>query len=192
MATYRIEKEIVSPATNIIFAHEITTAQPVCLKMWLPCKNGVYDTSDENKCTDYLLEGLAFNQRFAPNVYLGIVLVIYKDEKEIRCGRLIKKPVNSRLKKGHKYALVMRRLDDSWRLDQQLFPDQLGNEQGMDFLAQKVADIHKRLDPSPKDMGTPARLLSKLHLNYQLFQKALNDPMFSHRDTEFRSIGKLL
>lgn len=71
MAIYRIEKEYRSPATNVIFAQEAKTNLQVCLKLWVPCKNEVYDTTDMNKCADYLLEGLSFNRGFSPGVRLG-------------------------------------------------------------------------------------------------------------------------
>src|SRR5216684_1058249 len=176
MVIYRIEKELPSPATNIIFAHDAHTNQPVCLKMWLRCNNNVYDTTDVNKCNDYFLEGLPFNRRFAPGVYLGIVPVKYKNnvKKQIRCGRMIKKPERNKLKKDCEYALVMERLDADHRLDRQLGLEGFGNIQGMEFLAETVAGMHQQLQQSPSLMGTPERLSKKLYLNQQNFVKALD------------------
>jgi hypothetical protein len=38
--------QILSPATRIIFGRIEDTNRQICLKMWLPCNNGLYDTEN--------------------------------------------------------------------------------------------------------------------------------------------------
>jgi len=157
--------------------------------MWLECENGVYNTGDLVRRTKYLLEGLQFNRRFAPDIYLGIVpIVIDKEAKRnvIECGPLIREPGNVTLDYDAPYALVMKRLDEQWRLDHQLFADGLGNEQGMRFLAHEIAHMHRQFAVSPIDMGTPKRLSTKLQFNLQRFHEALDRMCKDQTHFEFR------
>jgi aminoglycoside phosphotransferase family enzyme len=176
MEIYHIEKEFTSQATNVIFVHEIQTKRPACLKIWLPCDNGIYRTTDLKLCNDYFMEGLKFNRHFAPGVYLGLARFITRDDlkHEVRCGRLITKPRRHQLKDDYNYTLIMNRLDDATRLDRQLSSEKIGNFRGMEFLAEAIADMHKRLKQSSSNMGTPTSLAGKLHLNQQKFMEALH------------------
>src|SRR5712692_1987106 len=63
--TFPIDKDLKSPATRVMFSNSNDVRQQICLKMWLECNNGVYDTADLVRCTEYLLEGLKFNRRSA-------------------------------------------------------------------------------------------------------------------------------
>jgi aminoglycoside phosphotransferase family enzyme len=172
---YPIEEEIVSSTTRVIFTRRKQNRQPVCLKLW----------QFENICNpklvirdiNYLLEGFEFNRRFAPSVYLGIAPVDIEErpsqEKEIRRGKLIEEPQEQDFKSGVQYAIVMRRLDESQRLDHQLYFQKLSEQVDLAFLAKEVARMHKKLDNSSIDKGTPASILTKLELNIQLFEECL-------------------
>lgn len=183
--SYPIKGQIVSPATRVIYTHSMRTHRQICLKVWVPCKNEVYDTKDMTRCTSYLVEGLEFNRRFAQNVYLGIAPVKL-DKNTVQRGRLIRNPKKHKLKPGELYALVMIRLHEDWRLDHQLTPEKLGTEKGVEFLAREVARMHKTLGISPEDMGKPESILSKLTFNMELFNAALRQlathPAFIHTD----------
>lgn len=196
MVIYRIEEEIISTATKVIFARDAQTHQQVCLKMWLRCKNEVYDTLDLKKCVEFQLEGLAFNRQFAPGVYLGIIEVINNnfETKELLCGPLIEEPGRSIIKDNCEYAIVMKRLDEAKRLDHLLTFDKLGNDQIADFLAHTFAELHKLLELSPEEMGTPARVNTKALFNCNIFAKIWEQPSYkTHRDkTWFESIDGLL
>src|SRR5712692_8190749 len=130
------------------------------------------------------MEGLKFNRQFAPGVYLGLARFITRNDikRKVKCGRLIKKPRRYQLKDDRKYALIMNRLDDATRLDHQLDGEKIGNVPGMEFLAEAIAEMHKRLKRSPNDMGTPTSLSEKLHLNQQKFMEALREV---RKKTEF-------
>jgi aminoglycoside phosphotransferase family enzyme len=120
---------------------------------------------------DYLLEGLEFNRKFAKDVYLGIAPVrLSEDRKKIRRGRLIEMPERSQLEQGVNYSLVMKCLNNHWRLDYQL---RQNNGLIIDFLAKEIAHIHKQLGKSPGVYGTSERISSKLNLNKELFLEAL-------------------
>lgn len=198
---FPVDEYLESPATRVVFNNSHRVMQHICLKKWLPCSNGVYETKDQVNCTKYILEGFPFNKRFASHIYLGIAPIIMESADTLYCGPLIKQPDATNLNFDQSYALVMKRMEKDWRLDRKLSPDKLGNETGMEFLAQYVASMHKKLDLSPPEMGTPVYLLSKLHFNRRHFQECLshvqNDPVhfnYRKRISEggmrwFRSIG---
>ncbi len=175
--TFPIDKDLKSPATRVMFSNSNDVRQQICLKMWLECNNGVYDTADLVRCTEYLLEGLKFNRRSASDICIGIVPIVTGNELEenvIQCGPLIRKPDGLKLDFNKPYALVMKRLDERGRLDHQLYTDGLGNEQGMEFLAREIAHMHQQYVESPIDMGTPKSLSAKLQFNRQRFHEALD------------------
>ena len=195
MVIYRIEKELISTATKVIFAYDSQTSQHVCLKMWLRCKNEVYDTLDLKKCTEFQLEGLAFNRQFAPDVYLGIVEVINATSgtNELLCGPLIEEPGGSIVKDNCEYAIVMKRLDEAKRLDHFLTSDTLHKEQMGNFLGHTLAQMHKKLELSPVAMGTPARVQAKAQLNCNIFAKIWEHPPYNTygNRTWFKSLDDL-
>jgi len=172
-----IERQIRSPATWIIFP--ATPYSHLCLKLWSSCDDGLYFTRETSVCTNYLLEGLAFNRQFAPQVYLGIAPVQLLAERKLYCGKIIPFPEKEKLEKDRPYALVMKRLPDSWRLDHQLYDGkQPGNRtlatyQGMDFLARSIAEMHRQLKPASTALNTLRYTEEKLALNRELFKKAL-------------------
>ncbi len=191
--TFPIEKDLQSPATRVMFNNTNHSRRQICLKMWLECNNGVYTTGVYTtggliRRTKYLLEGLEFNRHFASDVYLGIVPVIddNREKKVIQCGPLIREPEHLRMDFNKTYALVMKRLDEDWRLDHQLYPDGLGNEQGMKFLAREIVRMHRQFVVSPIDMGTPKRLSTKLRFNLERFHEALDHVYNDQTHAEFR------
>jgi len=171
---YPIEGQITSLATGVIFTRSMRTNEPICLKVWLPCNNELYSTNNEEKCIEYLIEGLNFNKRFAPRVYLGIASAEKPNKKSIRRGRLIERPKRKALKPGTQYALVMRRLKETWHLDHQLISGQIREQADIEFLASEVMRMHKMLEASPKNMGTTEHIYTKLKLNVALFEQALS------------------
>ncbi len=191
--SHHIEGQAVTPATKVIFTRTMFTSRPLCLKMWLPCNNGVYNTEDEPSRWEYLLEGLEYNRRFARKIYLGIAPVEQESKDTIRRGRLIKHPQKSELKPGVQYALVMQCLDESWRLDHLLFEGKLNTKPGIEFLAKEVANMHDQLMPSPEGRGNPESISSKLAFNRRFFDEALK--LLAHDDesvNKYTCIGRLM
>jgi aminoglycoside phosphotransferase family enzyme len=194
---YTIEEQIFSTATRIIFTRSKRTDLPICLKVWQQCNNELYDTEDAIKCIDYLLEGLKFNRRLAPRVYLGIAQIEISENaqntQDFRRGWLIRHPQKSKLKTGQRYALVMLRLDENWRLDHQLRLGKLGTRMGIEFLAREVARIHQALKVAPLDFGKPDSIAMKLALNICLFNDALNRLADNYENVEkYRPIKDLM
>lgn len=163
-----ISHQIKSSATRVIFPTEY---DDICLKLWISCDNDLYHVKEISARNEYLLEGLAFNSYFAPEVYLGITPILELDEKKISFGRIIEYPQMNQLERGQDYALVMRRLPESWRLDHQLY--RLNSTEGMRFLATAISDIHKRLVPLEDVSEFPRHVKEKLALNIQQFEQAL-------------------
>jgi aminoglycoside phosphotransferase family enzyme len=195
VTTCSIEGQIASKATRVIYTHSNVsgTLQALCLKIWQPWKDKLYDTEDIKKCTEYLLEGWEVNQRFAQNVYLGLAPVLDLSEHIIRCGPLIEVPEKSNLAENVQYVLVMKRLDDDWQLSRQLQPARLGTEEGMEFLAKEAARMHKELVESPLNMGTSESIYKKLRLNLTLFDEALRSLVRRHvLIDKYRCISNIL
>lgn len=172
---YLIEDEIVSTTTWVIFTRRKHINQRICLKPWQLANEQVYNPKFVNRSLEYLLEGLEFNRRFAPGVYLGVAPVEpSKNPQKIVRRKLITQPDQSKLKQGVEYALVMRCLEGAYRLDQQIYKHEFGKRADMEFLALEVARMHEQLAISPDDKGTPASILSKLEINSQLFEESLS------------------
>lgn len=174
---YPIEDEIISASTRVIFTRSKHNNQQICLKLWQLYDQKVCNEKLVTRDINYLLEGFEFNLRFAPDIYLGIVPVeLSNDKKNILRGRLIEKPEKCQLKTGVEYALMMRRLEEKYRLDFQLKQRGKGiaTRAGMEFLAREVALMHVQLDQSPHYIGGSVSILSKLKINIELFDEALN------------------
>jgi aminoglycoside phosphotransferase family enzyme len=172
---YPVEKSIESAATKVIFLCSTRNSkQQICIKLWQPCANGLYDTLDRQKRLDYLLEGLELNSRFAPGVCYGVAPIV--DRKHtIQLGNLISKPDKVKLNPKNEYALVMKRLDESWRLDEQL-KNGFGRRSGIKFIAREVAAMHRSLDEQPQaNEDNLESIRSKLLLNLRFLNKALDE-----------------
>jgi aminoglycoside phosphotransferase family enzyme len=197
---YPIEYEIILTTTRVIFTRSMRTGQPICLKLWQRSEDEVCNDKLVKRDEDYLLDGLAFNRKFAQfegprlnrwfikNVYLGIAPVtLSKDTKKIRRGKLIAMPEKSQLKSGAQYVLVMRCLNRHWHLDYQLGQRKSGKEVNIDFLAKEIARMHRRLENSPEKYGTSSGILAKLKLNSELFLEAL--PILANGHDNLKKYG---
>ncbi len=171
---YPIDINLTSSATRVMFNTSDPTKQQICLKMWLECHNELYNTGDVTKQTKFLLEGLAFNRKFSGDIYYGIVQVLIDKPNKLKCGPLIENPTLEKLVFDRPHALVMKRLEEEWRLDHQFQSEKLGNKSGMEFLAFQVADMHKKLERSLTAFGTPELIADKLDFNIEQFHKALD------------------
>jgi aminoglycoside phosphotransferase family enzyme len=172
--TFQIDINLTSSATRVMFNNRDQIKHGICLKMWLKCHNELYNTGDLTKQTEFLLEGLAFNSQFSRDVYYGIVPVLFDRPDKIKCGPLIENPTLEKLAFNTPYALVMKRLDEAWRLDHQLQLGKLSDASGMEFLAYQVAEMHKKLDRSLMGFGTPECIIDKLDFNIAQFHNALS------------------
>ncbi len=187
---YLIEKIIdSSSATRIFFIRSPRSLWQCCLKVWQACDNELYNTLDKTKWTDYVLEGWRFNRRFARGVYLGIALVrLLETNNMLELSGLIKMPNEKRLRMRQleaqeQYALVMRCLDEDWRLDGQLKRGELSTKAGVEFLATEIAKMHQALEASPNDIGTVEHIRDKLKFNTGLFERALRQLASNRFDT---------
>ncbi len=178
---FQVDINLTSSATRVMFNNSDQTKQQICLKMWLECHNELYNTGDVSKQTKFLLEGLGFNRQFSGDIYYGIVPVLIDRPEKLKCGPLIANPTHENLAFNRPYALVMKRLDEEWRLDHQLQSGKLGNTSGMEFLAYQLAGMHKKLERSLTTFGTPERIADKLEFNIAQFHKALAERRVNHQ-----------
>src|SRR5205807_8441517 len=98
-----------------------------------------------------------------------------------RRGWLIETPKKNDLKEGVEYALIMRCLNEHWRLDYQLRQNW---GVSIDFLAKEVAYMHWQLEKSPGNYGTPDCISTKLNLNTELFLEALGQLSNAEKNLE--------
>lgn len=168
---YSFKDEIIQKTTRVIFTRSKRSNLQICLKIWQRTENEVCDDRLIVCSNDYLIEGLAFNRKFAYDIYLGVAAVIVNDEKQqIQRGRLIKHPSNEQLKNNERYALVMRTLKSEQRLDRQLEKGKID----ISFLAQEIAQMHRKLEHSPVDYSSLNAIVEKLLLNEELFLEAMS------------------
>jgi aminoglycoside phosphotransferase family enzyme len=186
---YPFKYEIVQTTTRVIFTRSKRSGLQICLKFWRRTENEVCDERLIVRSDEYLIEGLEFNRKFAPGVYLGIATVIVSnDNKHIQRGPLIEHPLKEQLMNSKRYALVMRTLNKSQKLD-----DQLKRKVDINFLAHEVARMHRHLEQPPDShiYGRPDRIAAKLSLNNELFLDAMSE-LFSSGYKNYVWIGACL
>lgn len=167
---YGVDDEQLSYATHVIFP--AAPHENICLKLWVHGDDELYNLRNNAICNGYLLEGLDFNRQFAEGVHVGIVQVIEQEKEKLLCGPVIEHPVIDQLDINKPYALMMRRLPASARLDHRL--SRLGACGGVDFLARSIAAMHEQLYPSSQADKSLKYIPEKLALNTKLFERALN------------------
>jgi aminoglycoside phosphotransferase family enzyme len=187
---YPFKYEILQTTTRVIFTRSKRSGLQICLKFWRRTGDEVCDERLIVRSDAYLIEGLTFNKKFAPGVYLGIATVkVSDDKKQIQRGPLIKNPLNEQLIDGERYALVMKTFRMSQRLDSQLTHKKVD----VVFLAHEIAHMHHQLEqPFGSDVyGMPDRIAAKLSLNNELFLDALSE-LLSSRYKSYVWIGACL
>ena len=188
---YPFKYEILQTTTRVIFTRSKRSGLQICLKFWRRTEDEVCDERLIVRSDEYLIEGLAFNKKFAPGVYLGIATVIVSnDNKHIQRGPLIEHPLKEQLMNSKRYALVMRTLNMDQRLDYQLVKKR---KVDVNFLAHEVARMHRHLEQPPDShiYGRPDRIAAKLSLNNELFLDAMSE-LFSSGYKNYVWIGVLL
>lgn len=200
--SYTIDKYICSPASIVIFTRSKRTLQKICLRMWRRFSNDLCDAQRAVRHVEYVREGLEFNRKFAPGVYLGIACVKkpkpnwnkVTEWRGVERGKLISNPAWDSLVEQEEcmenveYAFVMKCLPESWRLGEQLLSKKLANEHSMQFLAKEIALMHKSLEPSKQFMGSSQRVKSKLNLNMLLLKSILPYITSSYKEENYKSL----
>lgn len=168
-------------SSTIIFPCDVSGTSHFCVKIVHLCHEPIHDTTSIEKCTRAILQGLAFNRKYAPGVYWGIAAVkLNKEEGTIWLGPLIREPEMHKLDRYTQYALIMKRLPKEWWLDHQLLPCRLGQISGMNFLARNIARLHRQFATSASELGDSKVILSKLEENICLFNQSI-DQLFLQR-----------
>lgn len=176
---YRIKETIFSPTAHIYVSYSKRTHIMIYMKICQRCKTEDTDHTIAREAIDNLIEGFYFNRRFARGVYIGLARVEEQSYgvSQIRRWPLMFYPKRDDLEPGKKYAVVMRKLSDSWRLDRQLDAQErsLGTREGMEFLAHQVAQIHKKFTPVPvaEQKSSYASIEEKLAFNSRRLREAV-------------------
>lgn len=192
LTSYSIEGTIVSTTTQIFFTRSKRIGISICMKLWP--KRRLEDSSSEDPSTqlENLLEGFAFNRRFAPGVYLGIAPASTPKagSKKILRGDLIVKPNLNNMKLGE-YVIVMREIQKKWKLDYQLSTKRyhLSTRRGMEFLAHQVVYMHKRLSQGE---SRPETIDSKLAFNIKRLGQAIEEKSDTSMKAQYDYICRVM
>jgi aminoglycoside phosphotransferase family enzyme len=200
---YSIDKQqFNSSVTRIFLTRDRDTNEQICLKVWQTSKDdfNLYRANSLELRNRYVYEGLHRNRYFVKDVYMGIAPIVVNEEeirqkRVVQLGQLIKDPDEKDLKSDVEYALVMKYLEEDWRLDYQLSKGGLNTQYGMKFLAQEIAKIHKKQAKNfTKDQGTPDHILEKLNLNLRILEKLLQLPDAKKlaRQQDYRDMMELM
>jgi aminoglycoside phosphotransferase family enzyme len=158
----------------VFFIKDHETGHDLCLKIWKPLKDDVYNTEHLEDRIQCVIDGLRLNRRFTPDVFLGVARIEGVKDQYIaieQCDGELE--LREALSTQMEHALVMRRLPDEWRLDIQLEGRLLDSYEMLDFLAREVAHIHQVLEGSVsvEKMGSIQVLSGKLEKNLALLEQ---------------------
>ncbi len=195
------------PSSSRVFLITNKQSKPsICIKMWEPPVNDWHQPEIPELQREYLIEGLGFNRKYAPGVYLGVAPIeLIKDNKKdnetvksVYLKTLLPYPQKKDLHEKQKYALIMRYLDEKWQLNYQLAHG-LANEDGMKFLAYEICRMHKQLSSDIVELersskiGNNNTLLWKLSINKRLFNEALSLLSLSKEERErYEDINQIM
>ncbi|HEY5674149.1 MAG TPA: AAA family ATPase [Malonomonas sp.] len=132
-------------------------------KVKKPVNFGFLDFSTLEKRQHYCLEELRLNRRFAPQLYLDVVVI---------GGNPLSPRLHSR--PALEYAVKMRRFEQSAQLDRLLDAGELSAKQINQF-AVMLAEIHKNAPVASKDapFGSPAAIRAPIEENFKQIRPLL-------------------
>ncbi|MBO0614529.1 MAG: hypothetical protein RL122_354 [Pseudomonadota bacterium] len=121
-------------------------------------------------------EELRLNRRFAPNLYLEVVPILYHDG-HYHLGSSAANTTNI-----VEYAVKMRQFDPTQQLDCLLSANLLPLEH-MDVLASRLADFHQQAEQTPSDSayGLPTHVLAPMQQNFLALRQHLHEQTLLER-----------
>jgi aminoglycoside phosphotransferase family enzyme len=148
LGSYQIESIRVSEPACILFARHTSTKESVVLKLLFEYQDSRYNLETIRERQQCQLEALHWNRLFTPRVHIGLVRIggLDSDHRRIEIDEIIENPCLEMLTPNNEYALLMRQLPTSRRLDYILTEEAYAPLQGyIQLLIKYVVHIHTNL-----------------------------------------------
>ena len=119
LGSYEIESMRISEPACILFARNISSKDSVVLKLLFEYRDTRYNLATVGERQKCQLEALKWNRLFTPNIHIGLAHICAWDKEQaiIEIDEIIENPSLETLAPATEYALVMRQLPTSRRLD---------------------------------------------------------------------------
>lgn len=181
--SYDIEKKLSSQPACLLFAHQHEdVAEPVVIKILRSYRDPRYRLKSRAERQSCQLEALAWNTKFAKDIYIGLASVLHETNSTITLGKIIRDvKEKSSLNTDYEYALIMKRLPEDRQLSYLLeHGSRSESAYYAQLLTQCVVEIHKGLTPlnekEEQRWGNYTALREKLQENLMLVK-----PLFEEK-----------
>jgi transposase len=177
LGSYKIESRRVSEPSCILFARHNSTAEnvnvsvSVVLKLLFEYQDTRYSLSTVRERQKCQVEALQWNRIFTPKVHIGLAHICNFDwdQRNLEIDDIIENPSLETLAPNIEYALLMRQLPDSRRLDYILAEENSSSLQRyIQLLIKYVVHIHTNLTASSISMENATKWGSFVHLQKKL------------------------
>jgi aminoglycoside phosphotransferase family enzyme len=168
---YKIESVRVSEPARILFARHLISKENIVLKILYEYQDSRYNLAtvdDRQRCQ---LEALHWNRIFTPNIHIGLAHICRLDHhrKGIEIDEIIENPNSETLAPKTDYALLMRQLPNSRRLDYIIAEEKSTIlRHYIHFLTKYIVHIHTNLAALSISMGDASRWGSFVQLQNKL------------------------
>ncbi|HLX57461.1 MAG TPA: hypothetical protein VKR83_10575 [Ktedonobacteraceae bacterium] len=190
---YKIDRIHESEPACIIFARHIKTNESIVLKLLIEFKDIRYSLTTVGERQQCQVEALRWNRLFTPSVYIGLVHISEVDlnQKKLEIDEVIKDPAIESLSPDKEYALLMRPLPHSRRLDYLLIEPEESLELLLHILIRYIGRIHIDLSPlsllpeEAKRWGSCEWLQNKLDHNLVFLDQILAADRYGQYDNYY-------
>ncbi len=148
LGLYKITNIRISEPACILFAWHISSQDRVVLKMLFEYQDTRYDLATVDERQKCQLEALKWNRLFTPKIHIGLVHICSWDRSQelIEIDEILENPNIETLAPKTEYALLMRQLPNSRRLDNILTEEaNFRLQRYIQLLVKYVAYIHTKL-----------------------------------------------
>ncbi len=192
LGPYKIEGIRISEPACILFARHISSQDSVVLKMLFEYQDTRYNLATVEERQKCQLEALEWNRIFTPKIHIGLahIRTWNKSQEFIEIDEIIENPGLEALALNTEYALLMRQLPTSRRLDYILTEEvNVPLQRYIKPLVRHVAHIHTNLEALSIPMedaemwGSFEQLRNKLSHNLEF----LNQIMAFNNDDQYSS-----
>lgn len=189
---YKIQYVYDGETTLLLFAIHESTRERVAIKILKEYNDTRYHMATVEERQQCQVEALKQNQRFTPDVYIGLAQLYRFDlqKKEVYLSDIIKEPDNKKLESNAEYVLIMRWLPRNERLDCLLNASQPSDiKQCLKLLSSVIAKIHNtdlqnnELSLTEPRWGNYIQLTEKLDHNFEFFERVLKEAKKTSEET---------
>lgn len=198
LGSYKIESRRVSEPSCILFTRHTSTVEnvnvsvSVVLKLLFEYQDTRYSLSTVRERQKCQVEALQWNRIFTPKVHIGLAHICNFDwdQRSLEIDEIIENPSSETLAPNIEYALLMRQLPDSRRLDYVLAEENSSSLQRyIQLLIKYVVHIHTKLAALSIPLEDATKWGSFEHLQKKLAHNLefLDQIMASKNNDQYRS-----